>query len=411
MMINPWHPLQKIGFRFSFIFILSFIIVNNNEAFPLFNYIRKPLVQFTQHVTPWFAENVLNYSYDHSIVINGSSDTSYAWITLLILFLWAVAGTIIWTVTDRKQKDYNTAYYWLTTFVRYYIAFMLINYGTIKLIHAQMLPPGLNRLMQPLGEFSPMGLAWTYFGYSKGYNIFIGMVEILSGFLLFRKTVVLGALITMVVSINIMTANYFFDVPVKIISTALFLLSVFLLLPHIKPLFDFLVLGKSAHIDVLRKPEFVKPWKNKTLTAVKVAAISIFVLSQFSGVLNRQKLIKHYLRKSPLYGIYQVESGDNRRTAIPGDWAFIVFEYEGDATVRDVYYRKKKITPAIDAKQRKISLNNYTLDYLILENGDILLTKAFGDRTEKVRLVKQQPEQFELRRRGFNWIQEYPYNR
>src|SRR5690606_30365919 len=393
---------------------LSFILVMNNGAFPLFNYINRPIVQLMHEFTPWFAKNVLYYSYDYSIFTNGSGDTSYDWITLLILFLGAIIGTIIWSIADRKRKSYVTCYYWLTTFIRYYIAFMLINYGMIKLVHAQMPPPGLDRLMQPLGEFSPMGLAWTYFGYSKGYNIFVGIVEILAGFLLFRKTVVLGALITMAVSINIMTTNYFFDVPVKMVSTALFLLSIFLLLPHLKPLFNFIILGKSVRLKSIGKPKFTKPWQNKMVMVIKITVIGIFVIQQISSLLNTQKLIDHYTKKSPLYGIYLIEGGNGAneiRTTIPKDWASIVFEYEGHATIRDMYYKKKRITPVIDSTENKISLNNYTFDYSVLENGDILLNKTFSDRTEEVKLIKQHPEEFELLQRKFNWIQEYPYNR
>lgn len=145
MMNCYWNLPTKIGFRFSFIFILSFILIMNNGAFPLFNYINKPLVQLMHKFTPWFANNVLDYRYDYSIYTNGSADTSYDWITLFILFLWAVIGTIIWSIADRNRKSYRACYYWLTTFIRYYIAFMLINYGVIKLGHAQMPPPGLDR--------------------------------------------------------------------------------------------------------------------------------------------------------------------------------------------------------------------------------------------------------------------------
>jgi hypothetical protein len=406
-----WNLPTKIGFRFSFLFILSFILIMNDGAVPVFNYINKPFVQLMHEFTPWFASNVLNYSYDYSVFTNGSADTSYDWITLLILFLWATMGTIIWSIADRNRTSYRTCYYWLTTFIRYYIAFMLINYGVIKLAHAQMLPPGLDRLMQPLGEFSPMGLAWTYFGYSKGYSVFVGIVEILAGLLLFRKTVVLGALITMAISINIMTANYFFDVPVKTISTALFLLSLFLLLPHIKPLFNFLILGKSVRLKAIEKPKFTKPWQSKVLFMIKITVVSIFVVQQISGILNRLKLIDHYSKESPLYGIYLIERNHDIRTTIPNDWASIVFEYEGHATIRDMYYKKKRVGPIIDSTKNKISLNNYTFDYSVRENGDILLTKTFGDRTEEIRLIKQNTEEFELMKREFNWIQEYPRNR
>ena len=288
---------------------------------------------------------------------------------------------------------------------------MLINYGVIKLVHGQMPPPSLDRLMQTVGELSPIGLAWTYFGYSKGYNIFVGIMEILSVLLLFRRTVILGALITMAVSINIMTVNYFFDVPVKMISTVLFALSLFLLLPHIKPLYNLFLRGKSVRIKKIRRPKFNKSWKNIMLIVIKIAVISVFATQQIFGLLNRQKLINRYLKKSPLYGIYQIENSRDLRTTIPEDWKSIVFEYDGHATIRDMFYKKKSVSPLIDARAHIIKLNNFTFDYSVLENGDILLRKVLSDRTEEVKLIKQKPEEFELMKRKFNWIQEYPYNR
>lgn len=411
-MINGhWNLPHKIGFRFSFIFNLSLIIVMNNGAFPFFHYLNIPLRYLMHLFVPWFAKNILHYSYDYSVYTNGSGDTSYDWISLLILFLIALIGTIVWSIADRKRKNYDKCYYWLTTFIRYYIAFMLINYGVTKLVHGQMPPPGLDRLMQPIGELSPMGLAWTYFGYSKGYNIFVGIMEILAVLLLFRRTVILGALITMAVSINIMTVNYFFDVPVKMISTVLFALSLFLLLPHIKPLYNFFLRGKSVRIKAISGPKFNKSWKNKMHIVIKIAVISVFAAQQIFGLLNRQKLINHYFKKSPLYGIYLIENSRDVRTTIPEDWTSIVFEYDGHATIRDMYYKKKSVSPKIDSTANKISLNNYTFNYSILDNGDILLRKILSDRTEEVKLIKQNPKEFELMKRKFNWIQEYPYNR
>ncbi|WP_169741987.1 DoxX family protein [Sphingobacterium deserti] len=383
----------------------------NNGAYPFFNIINKPLLYVMHDFTPWFAKNILQYNYDYSIVTNGSGDTSYDWITLLIIFVWAVIGTIIWSLADRNRRTYDACYYWLTTFTRYYIAFMLINYGVIKLCHAQMPPPGLNRLMEPLHEFSPMGLAWTYFGYSKSYNIFVGIVEILAGLLLFRKTMVLGALITMTVSINIMTTNYFFDVPVKIIATTLFTLSLFLLLPHSKALYKFFILGKSIRIKTSNRITFKKRWKNKMATGIKIAAIGIFAFQQVNSIFTRQKLIDHYYKKSPLYGIYLIESGDRKEGLTLNDWKYIVFEYEEYVTVRDEYYKKEKITPAIDAKAKTISLNNHTFNYSILDNGDIILSNKSSDLREDVKFIKQNPADFELMQQNFNWIQEYPRNR
>jgi hypothetical protein len=351
---NDWNQETKVAFRFSFIFILSFIFIKNNGTFPIFFMLTKPLLVLVQQLTPWFAEHILHYKYDYSIYTNGSGDTSYDWVSVLILLLIAVLGTLIWSILDRKRPSYNVAYYWLTTAIRYYVAFMLINYGVIKLVHGQMSPPGIGRLMQPLGELSPMSLAWTFFGYSKGYNIFIGIAEILASLLLFRKTMVLGALITVAVGLNIMATNYFFDVPVKMVSTALVVLAIFLLLPHIKPLFGLFVLGKPAQLRTIAKPKFRKPWKNWAMFLAKGLFIALMLLQHAFILFSNSKSPNYH---SPLYGIYLIEKESIQPTAIPKEWTWIIFEYEGSATVRDNLYKKKNETIAIYNDKKQITLN------------------------------------------------------
>ncbi|GGH15301.1 hypothetical protein FAZ19_06760 [Sphingobacterium alkalisoli] len=364
-----------------------------------------------QKFTPWFAEHILHYQYDYRIFSNGSGDTSYDWISVLIFFLAALGGAVIWTLIDTKRENYSRCYYWLTVIVRYYIALMLINYGAIKLVHAQMPPPGLTRLMQPLGEFSPMGLAWTFLGFSKEYNIFMGIVEILAGLLLFRRTVVIGALITLATSVNIMTVNYFFDVPVKMLSTALFLFSLFLLLPYLKMLYGLFFEEKYAKLPVIKRPAFNAAWKRKSIVFFKIAFLGIFAFQQFSSLLTIQKQISLFFKKSPLYGIYQINHSEGAQTTIPKDWHTIIFEYGEYATIRDQYYQPKREQVLLDTSNRSITLNRYVFDYTVLENGDINLRRELDDKTEEIKFVKRDPKKFELKKRGFNWIQEYPHNR
>jgi len=401
-----------LAFRFSFIFIFSFILVFNNGTYPLYNYISQPLTHCLQKFVPWFSENILHYSYDHNIFINGSGDTSYAWISLLILFFIALISTVIWSVLDRKRANYTVLSYWLTVAIRYYVAFMLINYGMIKVFYMQMQPPRLTQLLQPLGEYSPMGLAWTYIGYSKGFNLLIGLVEILSGLLLFRKTMVLGALITVATSINIMAVNYFYDVPVKMLSTALLLFSIFLLLPYIKLLFVFFIAGKPVQLPPLQQPFFNRNWKRKSLFIAKLVLLIIFSVQEAKSLVSTQKLIAEYLKKSPLYGIYRIEQTEKQRKSIPENWRLIVFEFDNyKVLIRNTDYIPQQESVVIDSAGKKITLNNYEFDYRINPDGNILLTKTFDDHTEEINLVKQDPQTFELMRRKFNWIQEYPYNR
>ncbi|WP_313267328.1 hypothetical protein [Sphingobacterium sp.] len=409
---EQWPAFRKLGFRFSFIFILSFILVFNNGTYPLYGYISTPLTHFMQRLTPWFAENILGYSYDHSIFINGSGDTSYAWISLFILLLLALVGAALWSILDRRRASYTILFYWLTTAIRYYIAFMLINYGLIKVFYMQMQPPRLTQLLQPLGEYSPMGLAWTYIGYSQGYNILIGSVEILSGLLLFRKTVIAGALITVATSINIMAVNYFYDVPVKMVSTALLLFSIFLLLPYLKALFTIFILGKPVQLLPIQQPLFNKSWKRKSLFIAKLTVLLLFMVQQSMGILSTKKMIAEYLTKSPLYGIYRIEQSGTQRKSIPEDWRLIVFEINNNKVlIRNTDYNPQRESVVIDTAGKKITLNNYQFDYQINPDGNILLTKTFDDHTAQIKLIKQDVQAFELMQRKFHWVQEYPYNR
>ena len=92
-------------------------------------------------------------------------------------------------------------------------------YGFAKIFKVQFSEPSLTRLLQPVGEMSPMGLAWTYMGHSEGFNVFVGCMEVLGGLLLIpRKTLTLGAFITMGVMMQVAMMNLFYDIPVKLFS-------------------------------------------------------------------------------------------------------------------------------------------------------------------------------------------------
>lgn len=288
---------------------------------------------------------------------------------------------------------------------------MLFTYGAIKQIHAQMPPPTLNKLMQPLHEFSPMGLAWTFLGFSKGYNIFMGIVEISALLLLFRKTTTIGALITMATSINIMTVNYFFDVPVKMLSTALFVFSLFLLLPNLKILYSFFIQGKPAELALISKPIYRKKWINNLLIGLKILLIGVFIFSQAKYLIDSKKMIAQYFKKSIITGIFKVDRQGKSVKTIPADWNYIIFEFEGTAVTRDTNYQKSHQQYTLNEKTKEITINNFKLNYTIQKNGDIILTKVFPTETEEIKLIKQDKEEMELIKRGFNLIQEYPYNR
>jgi hypothetical protein len=68
----------------------------------------------------------------------------------------ALTGTIVWSAVERKRPGYEKVYFWLTVYIRYYLAFTMMGYGFIKVFKTQFPFPSLGKLVQPVGELSPM---------------------------------------------------------------------------------------------------------------------------------------------------------------------------------------------------------------------------------------------------------------
>ena len=221
-MNSKWSWPKSMAFLFLFVYI---ILWSNSSQF-LFTFLLEPL---WQKVIPWFA-SLVGHPTEISIFTNGSGDTTYNYYQVLFFAIVALIVDTGITFLDRYRDNYETLLRWLTVFIRYYLAAQLINYGLVKMFYLQFTAPSAYRLEQPLGEFSPMGLLWTFMGFSKGYTIFTGAAEFIAGLLLLsRRTTTLGALASFGVMVNVMFLNYCYDVPVKLLSTHMVFLSLFLI--------------------------------------------------------------------------------------------------------------------------------------------------------------------------------------
>lgn len=180
--IPSWHLIQKILFRFFSCFFVLYIL-------------GRPLFFVFKAFVPWFAAHVLKLEKPITIFTNGSGDTTYDYVTMFVYLLLAFFTTIIWSLLDRNRDHYQLLLYWTSVLVRYFLAMNMLIYGFAKVFHLQMAFPMLSELIQPLGDKSPMGLAWTYVGFSKEFSFFTGFAEVFAGFFLFfRRTVTFGAL-------------------------------------------------------------------------------------------------------------------------------------------------------------------------------------------------------------------------
>lgn len=185
----------------------------------------------------------------------------------------------------------------------------------VKVIQLQFPEPDMSRLTQNYGDSSPMGLAWTFLGFSKGYNIFMGVAEILAGFLLFRRTLTLGLIITLMTTANVMAVNFFFDVPVKILSSHLVIMTLFLLAYNFKELLQFFFTKEPVSLSIIEKPRFTKKL-NTFFIVFKMLLLFYALPFSFYQVLKSQQLYYGSDSKSYLKGFYEVEEFKSNDTII-----------------------------------------------------------------------------------------------
>ncbi len=416
---NNWTFLEKLTFRFAFILLGLFMLFFNNGTLRLLSVYFKFQNNLLQQFIPWLGKNVFHLPYDITVFTNGSGDTTYDYLVLFCVLFIAIIGTILWTAFDQKSINYNRLYYWLTVGVRFYVGFMLINYGAVKVIQLQFPSPSLSRLLSTYGESSPMGLAWTFLGFSKGYNLFMGIAELAAGLLLFRRTITIGAIVTLMTTANVMAVNYFYDVPVKIVSTALVVMCLFLLAPNFTSLFKLFFKGEPSVLKTIAPPLISKRWLRLTKYSIKYLLIGYMLIGNIVEVNAYKKKYGADAPRSPLYGAYKVDAfTKNNQIINEGDsdktrWTVLLLEGIAHGAIKDgngLEYAKistdthKKIIEFVFSNDPD---QKHQLHYQ-KKGNQLLLTGKLYDDTLSISLSKMK---FELTDRKLNWINEYPYNR
>jgi len=310
----PWSSYQKIGFRFAFIFFILFIILLDWSVNPVLSYFyyEAGLAELLDEIIGWTGKNLFRIQYMILSPYDGQhNDRTFIYLLYFVMAMLALLGTIIWSIWDRKRTNYQTLYYWLTAIIRYYLAFTLFLFALEKFFKLQFPDLGFYTLSEPVGNLSPMSLAWAFFGYSYGYNIFMGIAESAALLLLFRRTMTFGAILTLVTLANVMAVNYNYDVHAKMYPTALFVMTLFLLLPYICRLFQFFFTSQPTSLPVLPAPVFPKRWMRIAKAVLKVLLIGCFLLYTFNDYVTykqRKTTRENNKMQAGVSGIYDVQT-------------------------------------------------------------------------------------------------------
>ncbi|HEX5150126.1 MAG TPA: hypothetical protein VFW07_01690 [Parafilimonas sp.] len=422
---TPWSFTQKLVFRFFVIFFLLYIFFNPNGVLPYSDYVFNFYIQPFHNLMVWIAKNILRLSYPVTVFTNGSGDTTYDYVVIFFITAAAVIASVVWSIADKKTKSYNRLFYWLCVIIRYYVAITMFAYGFVKVFKLQFPFLSPYQLLQPYGTSSPMGLAWNFLGFSKGYNYVMGFAELLSGaLLLFRRTTTLGAIITIVVAGNIMAINYCYDVPVKLLSTALVVMSLFLLAKDINRLMHFFFLNRPVDAANIVAPVFKKKWQN-ILTVVLKYGLILYVL--ISNTLQSAEAVHMYGEKAPkppLYGIYNVQTFiRNKDTIAPlktdtARWDKLIVSYTNYSFIKFMNDSTKGVAFKTDTVAKKIEVFSYSdttkksnFIYNFPHKDVLLLTGNLNGDSVTIEMKKYDLNNFLLINRGFHWVNEYPFNR
>jgi hypothetical protein len=436
---GPWTYVQKFLFRFfcclfviyTFPFPLNFLTYfmdPDSGATPKFlGWYFKIFDTYNNlwHVIiPWLGDHLLHLKNHITIFSNGSGDTTYDYVMLLTFFLLSLVAAVLWSLIDRRRPTYNKAHYWLRVLVRYNIGAYMISYGFYKVFHLQMPDIGLYELIQRFGDKSPMGLVWSFIGYSTSYSAFTGWGEVIGGTLLFfRRTTTMGTLVLVAVLSNVVAINFCYDVPVKLFSSMLLLMDFFLLAPEAGRLWGIFILNKTPSPQ---PPEFI--WDKKRSRRISAAFKWVFILGCFyATIFSIQKMTHVYGDLAPkpkLYGIYEVQSFIRNKDTIPPlttdttRWRQIVVQTDKYSVFFYMNNKRKWMRFEVDSTLKKAALypgddTSVKYGFLVRSIDSVHLEMDGTLRTDSlhVLLKKTDPNSFTLVSRGFHWINESPYNR
>jgi hypothetical protein len=209
-------------------------------------------------LTTWTGAHILHLSQPVVWSPLLGSDSLFRWVEDLVKLMLAMIAAGVWTLLDRKRPHYRSLQEWLWLYVRLVLGAAMLSYGALKVIKVQFPDLFLWRLLSPYGDSWPMGLLWSFMGYSKIYNLFTGLVEMAGGTLLFiPRLATLGALISVGAMANVFMLNLGYDVNVKLYSLNLLLMGIYLLTPEARRLLNVFVLNRATapveHSPLFRK--------------------------------------------------------------------------------------------------------------------------------------------------------------
>ncbi|MGL6237119.1 MAG: DoxX family protein [Segniliparus sp.] len=433
-----WKPITLIAFRFGTCYFGSFGLVLAVGLVPVvltgFGFdspwsAMLGMLRATRPPVAWAGEHLLGLRVESTQV---GSDSAFQWSALFCVAATAALATALWTALDRQRRRYDRFQAWVWTLLRLVLATAMFYFGMAKVVPTQM-PFVLNRLVEPYGNFSPEGVLWAQVGVSQPYEIVLGAAaEVLGGLLLLSsRTAPAGALVSVVDLAQVFLLNMTYDIRLKTVSSQLLLMSLFLFAPHARRLSAALFTDRP--VPAAAPAALFGSRRANRLASVAQICAGLALLAAFGGQGWQQ-----FARPAPeLYGIWQVDhfsaEGYQRDPLLTDGlrWRRVVFDrpfHVSDPVMVTVQHMDDSFEVfggTIDPRHHiidlghRIELGTYVetparirLTYWWPRPGSMVIDgEDYVGHRVHIWFDRMDPSAFPLVERGFNWVQEHPYNR
>lgn len=428
--VPTWNFGLRLAFRFCFVYFTLYALSNQiiAELVPIpglpFSFQGLGIIPPMRQITFWMASHIFHVNHPLVYTGSGSGDKLFDWVQLVFMLTFSVLALAVWSVFDRRRPNYATLYKWFRLFIRFCLVSEMFVYGFAKLIPLQMPFPTLNRLLQPYGNFAPMTVLWSSVGSSHSYEIFTGCAETLGGLLLLLpRTTTLGAFVCLADMVQVFTLNMTYDVPVKLLSFHLLLLSLFLLAPEARRILTFFFTSRA--VEPSRQPPLLKSLRaNRVLLAVQVLFGLYLISLNLYGGIRAWHTFGGGRPKSALYGIWNVEqmSVDGVvRSPLLTDydrWRRVTFDFATFTSFQRMDDSFTVFGSTINDKDKTISFtkatdknwkSNFTFDRPAPDQ--LVFDGTMDGHKIHMQLKLFDRNKFTLVNRGFHWVNDFPFQR
>ncbi|QEH34631.1 hypothetical protein OJF2_31720 [Aquisphaera giovannonii] len=358
----------------------------------------------------------------------GSGDTMRAYVGVALAAAIAAVAAPLWTVAVRlvrgkwPESDPDARLHVIVrVLVRFFLCEMFLGYGFAKVFPVQFAGPSPMRLAQPLGQMSPMGLLWTFMGFSPPYQMFTGAVEVVAGILLTtRRTTLLGSLVGLAAMTQIFLLNMCFDVPVKLYSFHYLMMTATLLAPDLPRLARVFLFGEAVPAMALPRL-FRRTGLDRASRAFRTLLVIAMILGQALGSYEQWGRVNAG-DAAPVAGLWEPVSmevdGKEPDESDPMRWRSLDFSSRRILRLAGPKPPNLGYSVTWEPAARTFTLTRFnrpewsaTFHYSSPEADRLELEGSMDGKAIRATLRRAAEKEHELTSRGFHWIQEMPYNR